>query len=238
MWWRNVSFIQDSNQRPSGKRARVSLLNCVYIRLSKYLYNIPLKFWPFYYQWKWMKSKEHDQTRVPKPLPAEIKRWRLQEWFSNISVQLNFTETKTQFAEIFHTDIHETQIFKIRRFRSTLKGTRTGVSPLLRSARGSAKRCMLPEVELFWTAVCVPLLLRRNGNGTWRKLWGLWTELWEREGSRESLSMKKIAGESEKVFARILDESFKCSDLPKISVFSRRTIQNFKTLTPPLVFWN
>jgi len=50
------------------------------------------------------------------------------------------------------------------------------------------------------------------------------------------LSMKKIAGESEKVFARILDESFKCLDLPKISVFSRRTIQNFKTLTPHLVF--
>jgi len=51
-----------------------------------YLY----KFWPFYYLWKWMKSKEHDQTRVPKPLPAEIKRWSLQEWFSNISVQVEF----------------------------------------------------------------------------------------------------------------------------------------------------
>jgi len=104
-----------------GKRAHLDPLNCVYIQLFKYLYNIPLKFWPFYYQWKWMKSEEHDQTRVPKPLPAEIKRWRLQEWFSNIAVQLNFTGTKTLFAEIFHTDIHEAQIFKIRGFRSTLK---------------------------------------------------------------------------------------------------------------------
>ena len=60
-----------------------------------------------------MKSKEHDQTRVPKPLPAQINRSRLQEWFSNISVQLNSTGTKTQFTEIFHTDIHETQIYKI-----------------------------------------------------------------------------------------------------------------------------
>jgi len=68
-----------------------------------------------------MKSKEHDQTRVLKPLPAEIKRSRLHQWFSNISVQLNFTGTKTQFAEIFYTDIHEAQIFKIRGFRSTLK---------------------------------------------------------------------------------------------------------------------
>jgi len=89
--------------------------------VNKYLQNIPMQFWPFYYQWKWMKSKEYDQTRVPKSLPAEIKRWRLQGWFSNISVQLNFTGTKTQFAEIFHTDIHEAQIFKIRGFRSTLK---------------------------------------------------------------------------------------------------------------------
>ena len=95
-WGRSVYVTnQDSNQRPSGERAHFYPLNCVCIRHSKYLYNIPLKFWPFYYQWKWMKSKEDDQTRVPKTLPAEIKRWRLQEWFSNISVQLNFTGTKT-----------------------------------------------------------------------------------------------------------------------------------------------
>ena len=52
-------------------------------KFIKYLYNIPMQFWSFYYQWKRIKSKEHDQTRVPKPLPAEIKRWRLQGWFSN-----------------------------------------------------------------------------------------------------------------------------------------------------------
>jgi len=35
----------------------------------------------------------------------------------------------------------------------------------------------------------------------------------------------RIASESEKVFARILDEFLGCSNLPKMSVFSRRTIQ-------------
>jgi len=33
-------------------------------RDNKYLRTIPMQFWPIYYQWKWMKSKEHDQTRV------------------------------------------------------------------------------------------------------------------------------------------------------------------------------
>jgi len=114
-WWRKIyvhGTIQKSNQRPSGERAHFYSLNSVYIWLSKYVYNIPSKFWPFYYQWKWIKSKEHDQTRVPKPLPAEIKRWRLQQWFSNISVQLDFTGTKAYFAERFHTDIHEAQSSK------------------------------------------------------------------------------------------------------------------------------
>jgi len=46
----------------------------------------------------------------------------------------------------------------------------------------------------------------------------------------------RIASESEKVFARILDEFFRFFDLPKTSVFSGQTIQNFKTLTPPLIF--
>jgi len=46
----------------------------------------------------------------------------------------------------------------------------------------------------------------------------------------------RIASESEKVFARILDEFLRCFYLPKISVFSGQTIQNFKTLTPPLMF--
>jgi len=38
------------------------------------------------------------------------------------------------------------------------------------------------------------------------------------------------------VFARILDEFFRCFDLPEISVFSGQIIRNFKTLTPPLYF--
>ena len=46
----------------------------------------------------------------------------------------------------------------------------------------------------------------------------------------------RIASESEKVFARIFDDFFRCFDLPKRSVFSGQTIQNFKTLTPPLIF--
>ena len=46
----------------------------------------------------------------------------------------------------------------------------------------------------------------------------------------------RIASESKKVFARILDEFFRCFDLPKISVFSGQTIQNFMTLTSPLIF--
>ena len=44
----------------------------------------------------------------------------------------------------------------------------------------------------------------------------------------------RITNESEKVFTRILDEIFRCFDLPRISVFSGQTIQNFKTLTPLL----
>ena len=66
------------------------------------------------------------------------------------------------------------------------------------------------------------------------------TQLWEREGNRESSHEKKlrIADESEKVFARILDKFLRCFDLPKISVFSGQTIQNFMTLTSPLIFRN
>jgi len=49
-------------------------------------------------------------------------------------------------------------------------------------------------------------------------------------------SFFRIASESEKVFERILDDFLRCFDLPKISVFSGQTIQNFKSLTPPLYF--
>ena len=95
------------------RKSRISSseLRC-HKREIKYLNNIPMQFWPFYYQWKWMKSKEHDQTRVPKPLPAEIKRSRLQG-FSNISVQLNFTGTR-QNVVWWNIDIHEAQIFKFK----------------------------------------------------------------------------------------------------------------------------
>jgi len=46
----------------------------------------------------------------------------------------------------------------------------------------------------------------------------------------------RIASKSEKVFARISDEFFRCFDLPKIIIFSGQTIQNFMTLTSPLIF--
>jgi len=45
----------------------------------------------------------------------------------------------------------------------------------------------------------------------------------------------RIASESEKVIARIIDEFFRCSGLLKTSAF-RWTIQNIMTLTPPPVF--
>jgi hypothetical protein len=41
----------------------------------------------------------------------------------------------------------------------------------------------------------------------------------------------RIASEPEKVFTRIFHEFYRCSGLPKISVF-RWTIQNIMTLTP------
>jgi len=94
--------------------------------------------------------------------------------------------------------------------------------------------------------VCVPL--RSYGKGTGIVIHITQTQLWEREGNRECSYTKKFAGlsgqfcflriasESEKVFARMLDEFFRRFDLPKTSVFSGQTIQDFKTLTPPLIF--
>jgi len=93
--------------------------------------------------------------------------------------------------------------------------------------------------------VCVPL--RSYGKGTGIVIPIIQAQLWEQEGNRESSYEKKFASvsrqifflritsELEKVFVRILDEFFRCFDLPKISVFSGQTIQNFKTLTPPLI---
>ena len=92
--------------------------------------------------------------------------------------------------------------------------------------------------------MCVPL--RSYGKGTEIVIPITQTKLWERERNQE-FSFKKlpasagnyflrIASESEKVFARILDEFFRCFDLPEISVFSGQIIRNFKTLTPPLYF--
>ena len=73
--WRSNIYvpctIQKSNKRPSSKIAHFYPLNNVYIRISTCVYNIPLEFWPFYNQWKWMKSKEHDQT----PCSQAFARW-------------------------------------------------------------------------------------------------------------------------------------------------------------------
>ena len=68
-----------------------------------------------------MISKEHDQTRAPKPLPAEIKRWRLQEWFSNISVQVESYWYHNIICWNISRWHSEAQIFEIRGFRSDLK---------------------------------------------------------------------------------------------------------------------
>jgi len=78
---------------------------------------------------------------------------------------------------------------------------------------------------------------KEHGNGT-RKGFHEDRVLGEGEGNRESFYQQeffwRIASESAKVFVRILDEFWRFFDLPKISVFSRRTIQNFMTSTPPL----
>jgi len=50
---------------------RLSIELCLHSP-GQILCNIPFKFWPFYYRWQWMKSNEHDQTRVPKPLPVKM----------------------------------------------------------------------------------------------------------------------------------------------------------------------
>jgi len=53
---------------------------------------------------------------------ARWNQWmQLQEFFSISQFNMNFTDTKTWFAENFHTYIHKTQIFVIWGFRSTLK---------------------------------------------------------------------------------------------------------------------
>ena len=53
----------------------------------------------------------------------------------------------------------------------------------------------------------------------------------KREGNWESSGkfFLRRASESEQVFARILDEFFRCFDLPGISVLSEQTVQIFKT---------
>ena len=93
--------------------------------------------------------------------------------------------------------------------------------------------------------MCVPLSSYGKGTGIIIPI--TQTQLWEREGNQESSYETKFAGvsrhfflriasESEKVFARILDEFLRCSDLPKISIFSGQTIQNFMTSTTLLIF--
>ena len=84
--------------------------------------------------------------------------------------------------------------------------------------------------------MCVPL--RSYGKGTGIVIPITHTQLWEREGNRNSSKKKlRIASESEKMFARILDEFFRWFDLPKIRVFRGQTDQNFKNFqdVPALV---
>ena len=68
-----------------------------------------------------MKSREHDQLVFPSLCPLKSRGEDLKNGFQIFQFRLNFNGTKTYFAEIFHTDIHEAQIFEIRWFRSTLK---------------------------------------------------------------------------------------------------------------------
>ena len=120
------------------------------------------------------------------------------------------------------------------------------------STRTNSMKCFINWIPLnthVRSAVCVPL--RRNGNRLVRNGKRIHEGYKQSYGNgkgtgnipfQKKLSASasnfflRIASESEKVFARILDEFFRCLDLPKINVFSRRTVQNFMTLTPPLVF--
>ena len=72
-------------------------------------------------QWKWMQLNEHWTTSVHKALPAKGIQENLKVCFPNISVRLNLTGTKPQFAEIFRYYITEAEIIQNRGFRSTLK---------------------------------------------------------------------------------------------------------------------
>jgi len=67
-----------------------------------------------------MQLNEHSTTRVLKALPAKGMHKNLKVCFPNISVRLNFTGTKPQFAEIFRYYITEAQIIQNRGFRSTI----------------------------------------------------------------------------------------------------------------------
>jgi len=100
-------------------------------------------------------------------------------------------------------------------------------------------------MTMTMSRMCVPW--RRNGKGMERestrvldRVVGTEREpgifLWKKLPTSYGIFFLKIASESEKVFARILDEFFRCLGLPKINVF-RWTIENIMTLTPPPVFW-
>ena len=81
----------------------------------------------------------------------------------------------------------------------------------------------------FFRSICryyagMWLPIRSDGKGTGIVIPITQTQLWESEGNRESYSQLAIffwgsLSESQKVFARIVDEFFGCSGLPKTSVF-------------------
>jgi len=66
--------------------------------------------------------------------------------FQIFQFSLNFIGTKTYFAEIFHNDIHEAQIFEIRGFRSTLnRGQRFGSQPRVATERMRSETAPVSE---------------------------------------------------------------------------------------------
>ena len=64
----------------------------------------------------------------PSLCPLKSRGEDFKNGFQIYQFRLNFNGTKTWFAEIFHTDIHEAQIFEIRGFRSTFKRFFFGVT--------------------------------------------------------------------------------------------------------------
>ena len=115
------------------------------------------------------------------------------------------------------------------------------------SIRTASLVCAIPLQVQSLTAVCVPL--RRNGNGTGRESMRvmdrvmatgkepgifLLKQICRRQAAKNKFENHQRVGEG---VCEDIGRIFVCLDLPKISVFSTRTIQKNLTLTPHLVFW-